>query len=275
MTTHDENGQPIDPVTQAAETLLYGDPETAAVALRKAIHSEASRMVAHQAANGRIHAAHRKSMTALQRFVDDNDAFKDPAIQAAGRSIMAQEQLRDLEAIGFDRQKFEEAEGRKLNEQDVFNAHLEFRANGIPGIRSDDELLDATAGHLEDKFGIRRRLSNIDRNRQRAITERKRVSAQSHGVDLEDYQTNFEPHSRQPNLDSGEVVTAETMHARERREAGEGGEDLTAKRSAAFKKYFEGRGQGTDRRPGAPRDDVRLSRTADDARYPDRRGAEG
>jgi hypothetical protein len=104
---------------------------------------------------------------------------------------MAREQLKDLEGAAFDRAKFRAATGHDVSEQDVFNAHLEFRANNIPGVRSDVELLDAVAGHLEDKFGIKRRVTNIDRNRSRGIQDRLKLSAHSHGVDLDDYTTNI------------------------------------------------------------------------------------
>jgi hypothetical protein len=47
-------------------------------------------------------------------------------------------------------------------------------------------------------------------------------------------------------------------------------------RKSAFDRFFAGRGQGTDRRPGAGRSaDVELNRTSDSYRYPDRREGMG
>jgi hypothetical protein len=38
-----------------------------------------------------------------------------------------------------------------------------------------------------------------------------KLSAQSHGTDLEGYETNYQPISRQPNIDGGEAATSETI----------------------------------------------------------------
>jgi len=101
--------------------------------------------------------------------------------------------------------------------------------------------------------------------------ERLKLSAASHGLDLEGYETNFQPVSRQPNVDAGEAATPETIQARDRRDSGEGGEDLTPYRKKGFQKFFANRGQGVDCRPCA----VRVDRVADDRLYPDRQTGTG
>jgi hypothetical protein len=151
--------------------------------------------------------------------------------------------------------------------------HLQARANGNPNTRSAKELFnDAVAPQIEGQFGVRRRLRSEEASRKRGVQDRMKASAASHGVDFDKYATDWAPQSRQPNLDAGEPVTPQTIQSRDRRDAGEGGEDLTPYRANAFQKFFVNRNQGTDRRPGAA--DVRLNRNADDGRYPDRRGAE-
>jgi hypothetical protein len=180
---------------------------------------------------------------------------------------MRVEQLNDLIKAGFDIGQYAEKTGRAPSQNDIFNMHRDLRSVGNPSMRSPEQLFEDVSGQIEGKFGIQRRVKNIDANRKRGVADRMKQSANSHGTDLDEYQTNWAPQSRQPNLDMGAPATAETIAARDRRDAGEGGEDLTPKRKSAFDRFFAGRGGGTDRRPGAA--DVRLSRTADDRRYPD------
>jgi hypothetical protein len=40
MTDYSDDNQPVDPVKEASEALLYGDPDMAAEKLRNAIHAE-------------------------------------------------------------------------------------------------------------------------------------------------------------------------------------------------------------------------------------------
>jgi hypothetical protein len=139
MTDHADNNEFVDPIKEASESLLYGDPDTAAEKLRTAIHFEAARLNAHQARDGRLRAAHSKSMAALNKFMEENDAYKDPVVQAAGKAAMCSEQYADLVNSGFlDVAKFKEQTGRAPTEQDVFNWHLQARANDVRGIRSEE-----------------------------------------------------------------------------------------------------------------------------------------
>ena len=225
MTTdYDPNQDPIDPVADAATSMLYGDPEEAAGKLRNAIHFEAARLNQHQAHDARIRAAHAKSMAAVNKFMEENEAFKDPLVQAAGRAAMVEEQYRDLLDAGFlDVKKFTETTGRTPTAQDIFDQHLRARAHNVRGVRSDEDLLAAAAGQIKDKFGISPRIREIEKNRSNAVRERMKASAASHGVDLDKYTTDWAPQSRQPNLvDVGEAATPETIAARDRRDLGEG-----------------------------------------------------
>jgi hypothetical protein len=271
MSDHTDNNEFVDPVKEASEILLYGDPDTAAEKLRTAIHFEAARLNQHEARDGRVRSEHARSMESLRKFNDLNDAFRDPLIQAAGSAAMASEQYSDLVNAGFlNVEKFRETTGRNPSDHDIFQLHLEARANGVKGLRSTDKLLDDVATTIEEKFGVKRRVTNIDENRKRGVTERMKASAASHGTDLEGYATSFQPMNRQPNLDAGEYATPETIAARDRRDAGEGGADLTPNRKAAFDKFFANRGGGTDRRPNA---DVQVNRDRNSSRYPDRQAA--
>lgn len=144
--------------------------------------------------------------------MEDNDPFHDPLVMAAGKAAMVDEQYHDLVNAGFlDVQQFREKTGRNPTENDIFNLHLQARAQGVRGVRSDDELLDATAGRIEDRFGIRRRLRSEDANRKRAVEDRKRLSAASHGQTLEEYERQQLP-SRMPNAPSYDgPVTRESI----------------------------------------------------------------
>jgi hypothetical protein len=270
-----DDNQPIDPVAHAAEQLLYGDPAAAAEHLRTAIRHEAAKQNAHQMRQGRLNATHARSLTSLQKFLDDNDAYRDPVVQSAGRTVMAQEQLHDLEAAGFDRQKFREANNRDLTEQDVFNAHLEFRANGVPGVRSDDELLDATAQHLEDKFGIKRRIANIDRSRKRGVDDRMRVAAAGRGMSLEEYEQQQLP-SRMPSYDQygGEPVTAQSIQQSTLAAFGDGvPAEADASRKANHRNAIQRMQAARAPSKLAPQVEVDMDRNS--RRYPDRRQATG
>lgn len=268
---------PQDPVNAAAEMLLYGSPEEAAAKLREAIHAEAAKIHQHQANTGRLRAEQTRSQAALQRFRDDNPEFvASEAAVAAGERFCYSEQIKDLEKVGlFDRAKFRAEHGRDATFGEIGDFHLLARSNNFD-VRPVDEILNTAADRVTEEMPQhRRRLHSEEASRKRAVLDRQRVSARSRGVDINDYLTNIAPRSRQPNLDSGEPVTTETMAARERREAGEGGVDLTERRSAAFQKHFANRvggGKGTDRRPNAPRagDDVQLNMDRNSRCYPDR-----
>jgi hypothetical protein len=102
-----------------------------------------------------------------------------------------------------------------------------------------------------------------------------RVAAEARGMTLEQYKQQQLP-NRMPNVDSGEAATSESIQAADRRNSGEGGVNLTERRSAAFQKHFVNRvggGKGTDRRPGARRDEVQVNMDRDSRRYPDRSAA--
>jgi hypothetical protein len=278
MTDHtDNNEQPRDHMVDTTESLLYGDPDTAAENLRKSMTTEFDRLHTHRANQARLNAAQARSRAELQQFQEENPEFvANEAAVAAGERLCYLEQVKDLQKAGlYDRAKFREQNGRDPTHGEIGNHHLFARANGLD-VRSVKDLLDSSAGQVEEQMpGVRRRIKDIDKNRANAVRDRMKLSAASHGVDLDRYATDWQPQSRQPNLDAGGPATSQTIQASDRRDAGEGGDDLTPSRKAAFDKFFAGRGQGTDRRPGAGRtDNVRVNRNADDGRYPDRRAAE-
>jgi hypothetical protein len=68
----DNNDQPIDPVKEASEALLYGDPEPAAEKLRNAIHAESDRMANVKAASSRVQRVARNLLSSRSRsFLQD------------------------------------------------------------------------------------------------------------------------------------------------------------------------------------------------------------
>src|SRR5258706_13104241 len=177
MTDSTDNNEFVDPFGEASESLLYGDPDIAKEKLRTAIIYGAAQANAHQARDARIRGEHARSMESLRRFNELNDAFEDPLVQAAGKAAMASEQYADLVNAGhLNVEKFKEQTGRAPTDHDVFQLHLEARANGVRGLRSTEKLLDDVAGTIEEKFGVKRRILNIDQNRTNAARDRMKQS---------------------------------------------------------------------------------------------------
>jgi hypothetical protein len=151
--------------------------------------------------------------------------------------------------------------------------HLQAAAAGHPGIRLVDQWFDSAIDRLEEKIPTaRRRIRDEAHNRKRAIADRMKVSAQSHGWSQEEYAIN-QPQTRQPNLDyRDQPVTPRTMQQQTLAAFGEGvSAEQAATRSQRNSEYIASlktRTQGTDRRPGAA---VRVNREASDYRYADRR----
>jgi hypothetical protein len=111
-------------------------------------------------------------MASLAKFNELNDAFEDPLVQAAGKAAMASEQYADLVNAGFlNVEKFKETTCRAPTDHDIFQLHLQARPSGVRGLRSTNKLLDDVAATIEGKFGIKRRVTDIDNNRKRAIRE--------------------------------------------------------------------------------------------------------
>src|SRR5258708_20071044 len=161
MTDHADNTpDQIDPFGDAAESLLYGDPEVAKEKLRGAIIYGAAQTNAHQERQGRLRAEHARSMASLAKFNELNDAFEDPLVQAAGKAAMASEQYADLVNAGhLNVEKFREATGRNPTDQDIFQLHLEARAAGVRGLRSTEKLLDDVPSTPQEKFGLKKQLT--------------------------------------------------------------------------------------------------------------------
>ena len=86
MTDQSDNLNPpeVDPIRDAAETLLYGDPELAGEKLRTAIRSEASKIHAHQ---GRLRSEQARSQADLRQFKDENPEFMANLQFPAARSL--------------------------------------------------------------------------------------------------------------------------------------------------------------------------------------------
>src|SRR5882672_10004253 len=113
MTDPNDDNQPVDPVTLAAESLLYGDPTEAAEKLRNAIHAESDRMANHKAASGRVQRELAASRKVAEDFAAENPEWaKNPLIIGAVKSGMAVEQLNDLLKAGFNIGEFAEKMGR-------------------------------------------------------------------------------------------------------------------------------------------------------------------
>jgi hypothetical protein len=250
-----------DPMLDVAEVLLYGDPETAATKLRTAIRSEAANLNAQQAHEGRLRAEHARSTAALKKFMVNNDAFNDPVIEGAGMTAMAIEQMRDLEQAGFSSEQFRAATGREPTTQDVFNLHLQYRANGAPGVRSSERLMDDVAQQLEEKFGVRRRINNVDASRRRSARDMVNERRALRGLPPAEFdEAAAEPFRSTP-------VTEESNKAWTARQFGDGiedGPDRVQGRRNAIAQMRRSRGQDPE---------LRVSRVPTDYRYPDRQPA--
>jgi hypothetical protein len=255
--------QPLDPLTEATEFLLYGDPETAATKLRTAIHAESEKAHQVRQRRERLVAEHTRSMASLAKFNNNNDSFSDdPVIQGAGEAAMAIEQLRDLEGAGFDRKKAEESMGRQLKREDVFNLHLQMRADGARGMRSTDDLLKHIGETLEEKFGVRMRRVNEEDNRRHAIKERINATRALRGLPPEDRG------DEAPRARSGdEPVTAETLKRDVRKGFGmEADPAVDDAITASRRKGFDTIASGRYVNKGADPANIRLNRSSEDRR---------
>lgn len=110
--TGNQNIDQVDPFADAAETLLYGDPELAKEKLRNGILHGAAQMNAHQARRGLIQREHASSKAVAEQFAAENPEWaKDPMIVDAVKARMRVEQLNDLLKAGLDLGKIAETTG--------------------------------------------------------------------------------------------------------------------------------------------------------------------
>jgi hypothetical protein len=249
----DDSNTQIDPFQDAAESLLYGDPQTAGDKLKALITAAVPHYSEQHNSKKRLDAELRRTQEALAKFKQEEERFvSNVDAIALGEHHVYREYLDDLQQSGaFDIERFRRDNGgNDPPPRDLANIHLQLRAAGTPGIRSFDECLRASARKTAEKLpGAYLRETDPQVNASRRVKQMQMDRARARGMDPEQYAAQFE--SRQPNLDYGDIpVTVESQAARERREAGEGGVELTPMRKSAFDRFFAGRGQGTDRRPG-------------------------
>jgi hypothetical protein len=268
----DQNDLPlpdIDPVKEASEALLYGDPDMAAEKLRNAIHAESDRMANVKAASNRVQRELAASRKVAEDFATENPEWaKNPLIQGAVKSAMAVEQLNDLIAAGFNIGDFAEKMGRVPTHEEIFNMHLQARANGNPNTRSAKEWLDgAVAGKIEGEFGVRRRVKDVEHNRRRAIQDRIANDRKLRGLPPEDF--GEEPPQRSQPREGDQPATPSSVQEWTAKQFGTGLEDDVPVRIEKRKSVIA----DMQRSRSAP-NNMRFTRTADDYRYPDRRAAE-
>jgi hypothetical protein len=270
MTDHTDNTpDQIDPFGDAAESLLYSDPDTAKEKLRTAIIYGAAQTNAHQERQGRLRAEHTRSMESLRKFNELNDAFEDPLVQAAGKAAMASEQYADLVNAGhLNVEKFREATGRDPTDHDIFQLHLEARANGVRGLRSTEKLLDDVAGTIEEKFGVKRRRTDIDQNRTHSARSMVNERRKLRGLPPEEFGEE-RPAPRPQARDGDQPATSNSVQEWTAKQFGAGLEDDVPVRLEKRRSVIA----DMQRSRSAP-NNMRFNRTADDYRYPDRRAAE-
>jgi hypothetical protein len=271
MNDHTDNtADQIDPVQRAAETLLYGSPDDAAVALRQAIHAESDRMANHKAASGRVQRELAASQKVAEEFAAENPQWaQNPLIVGAVKAGMAVEQLNDLLKAGFDIGQFAEKMGRPPSHDEIFNMHLQARANGNPNVRSAKELFnEGVAAQIEGQFGVRRRVTDIDSNRKRGAQNMVNERRALRGLPPEELGEE-RPTPRAQSRDGDRPVSATTPEEYTRAQFGYGrdADDAVDAQMMQSRKNAI-----TDRmnRNIARDSNVRVNRTAEDRRYPDR-----
>jgi hypothetical protein len=163
MTDNNQN-----PLQAAVEALQYGSTEDAMEKLYGAIQS----VSAHNAGQSRIQQAGARGNAAVAKFVQLNERYADPDVQAAGRNIAIREQRDDLIDAGIlDPEAFRKQYNRDPSPDEISRWFLEYTASGAPGLRTPDQILGVVGEQLEEKFGIKRRITDPDQNRKRAIRE--------------------------------------------------------------------------------------------------------
>jgi hypothetical protein len=272
----DNTPDQIDPFGDAAETLLYGDPDIAKEKLRTAIIYGAAQTNAHQERQGRLRAEHARSMDSLRKFSELNDAFEDPLVQAAGRAAMVNEQYNDLTRAGFlNVEKFRETTGRNPTDADIFNLHLEARANGVRGLRSTEKLLDDVAATIEEKFGVKRRITDIDQNRTHGARSMVNERRALRGLPPEEFGDD-QPAPRARSRDGDRPVSDTTPEQYTRDQFGYGrdaDDAVDAQMAQSRKNAIADRLSRNLARDRNVRADVQVNMDRDSRRYPDRRGA--
>jgi hypothetical protein len=94
MTDNNQTLEIVDPLEDAATTLLYGDPEVAKEKLRTAVMHGAAQMHAHQSRAGAINRELESSKAVAEAFANENpDWAKDPMVVDAVKAGMRVEQL--------------------------------------------------------------------------------------------------------------------------------------------------------------------------------------
>jgi hypothetical protein len=268
MTDYSDDNQPVDPVKEASEALLYGDPDMAAEKLRNAIHAESDRMVSVRAHNDRIGRETSSSMKVAKQFAEENPEWaKDPMIHDALIAGMRVEQLNDLLRAGIDIGKWSESIGHVPTQNEIFNAHRDLRSVGNPVMRSPEQLFEDVSGQIEGKFGIKRRVKDVEHNRRRAIQDRIANDRKLRGLPPEDF--GQEPPQRSQPRDGDQPATSNSVQEWTAKQFGAGLEDDVPARIEKRRNVIADM-QASRNAPN----NMRFNRNADDYRYPDRRAAE-
>jgi hypothetical protein len=266
-----QDDQPADPFNDAAEALLYSDPETAGQKLRHLMTEVVPNIVN---GNARVRGEHARSMATVEKFKQENPDFvNNRLVAAATEGAIYDEQMNDLIGVGFDLADFRKKAGRDPTLGEIANEHLRLRSVGAK-VRSADDLVDAAATRVEEQMpGVRRRIHDPVQNAKRRVGDMIADRAKARGKDVQAYRDQYA--SRQPDyVHSDQPVTPRSIQQATLRDFGEGvSDEQTAARKQRNSDYIaslKNRTQGTDRRSGVAAE-VRLNRDASDYRYPDRR----
>jgi hypothetical protein len=153
--TEEFEDQPNDPFEAAAESIQFEAPDQAALKLRRAI----GQAMQEGESDRRLQSTVARSMEELAAFRVRNPNLNDDMVEAAIERRVIKEQLADLEAAGADLKAWSQTLGHDPTPFEIANAHLQYRANGLKGVRTASALLEAATDTVTSRFGIPRTAS--------------------------------------------------------------------------------------------------------------------
>jgi hypothetical protein len=178
--SNEQPAQPVDWLTAATEQIRYGDDEQA----RDALVQVTRQTYAHEKNLDAIRVEQENTKTLIAEFERANpDLASNKMLQAAGRSVIQDLQLADLQAQGvIDVDAYRKANaGRDPDADWVSTAHLALRAGGKP-VRSAKEMLDTALDKLESEFSILRRARDPDVARSESVLAQKNRARNLRGL---------------------------------------------------------------------------------------------
>jgi hypothetical protein len=185
----DTNLQPTDPFQAAVEGIQFGDIQDGAQKLRSAI----GHVMDEGESNRRLQQTITRSMEELSEFRAQNPGLKDDLIEAAVERRVIQLQLDDIKAAGADVAAWTKTLGHEPTPFEISQCHLNYRANGLKGVRTASALLEAASDSVATRFNIQRKAKNPSET----VLAQKNLARLRRGLPpVEDYSrsTDSDPH---------------------------------------------------------------------------------